>query len=168
MKEKFKTKEFTELLSISFIVNSTQSRSDPKQTSFVGKHFLTLRDFNKHDIEQLLWTAADLKERIKMGGEIYQPLVGKAAALIFEKRSTRTRMSSETGILYFISFSPKDEQSILTSVRNSKTAPALFRANTPSIEILHTVVPARLLFVLFFVLFYLDLPRFTLMKRLGA
>ena len=103
-----------------------------------------------------------------MGGEIYQPLVGKAAALIFEKRSTRTRMSSETGILYFISFSPKDEQSILTSVRNSKTTPALFRANTPSKEILHTVVPARLLFVLFFVLFYLDLPRFTLMKRLRA
>ncbi|XP_071800532.1 ornithine transcarbamylase, mitochondrial-like [Asterias amurensis] len=72
-------------------------QSDPKQTSFIGKHFLTLRDFNKHDIEQLLWTAVDLKERIKMGGEIYQPLVGKAAALIFEKRSTRTRMSSETG-----------------------------------------------------------------------
>ena len=79
------------------IVFSAPFSSDPKQTSFVGNNFLTLRDFNKHDIEQLLWTAADLKERIKNNGEVYQPLTGKAAALIFEKRSTRTRLSSETG-----------------------------------------------------------------------
>ncbi|ELT88040.1 hypothetical protein CAPTEDRAFT_178077 [Capitella teleta] len=63
----------------------------------VGQDFLTLRDFNKAEIEQFLWTANDLKTRIKLNGERYEPLQGKSLALIFQKRSTRTRLSSETG-----------------------------------------------------------------------
>ncbi|XP_011664475.1 ornithine carbamoyltransferase, mitochondrial isoform X2 [Strongylocentrotus purpuratus] len=66
-------------------------------SSLVGRHFLTLKYFTKTEIEQLLWTAADLKIRYKQNGEAYRPLEGKSAALIFEKRSTRTRVSNETG-----------------------------------------------------------------------
>ncbi|XP_066272304.1 ornithine transcarbamylase, mitochondrial-like [Branchiostoma lanceolatum] len=69
-----------------------------EHVSMLGRNFLTLRDFSPFEIQQILWTAADLKTRIKGTRELYRPLVGKRAALIFQKRSTRTRLSTETGI----------------------------------------------------------------------
>ncbi|XP_071954800.1 ornithine transcarbamylase, mitochondrial-like isoform X2 [Antedon mediterranea] len=72
-------------------------QTEPKQPSFVGRHFLTLKDYNKREVEHLLWVAADLKTRIKTAEEKYKPLAGKTGALYFQKRSTRTRMSSEAG-----------------------------------------------------------------------
>lgn len=60
---------------------------------------MTLKDYEKSEIETLLWTAKDLKCRLG-SGEIYEPLKGKVASLIFQKRSTRTRLSSETGALF--------------------------------------------------------------------
>ncbi|XP_078415888.1 ornithine transcarbamylase, mitochondrial [Cetorhinus maximus] len=66
-------------------------------TVLKGRHLLTLKDFNGEEIKQLLWTAADLKMRIKEKGEILPLLQGKSIAMIFEKRSTRTRISTETG-----------------------------------------------------------------------
>ncbi|XP_070567999.1 ornithine transcarbamylase, mitochondrial-like [Ptychodera flava] len=66
--------------------------------SLKGRHFLTLKDFTANEIQHLLWVAADLKKRMKEEKEIYQPLLGKSIAMIFQKRSTRTRLSTETGI----------------------------------------------------------------------
>ncbi|KAG7275918.1 hypothetical protein CRUP_011368 [Coryphaenoides rupestris] len=51
-----------------------------------GRSFLTLRDFNSDEIKRLLWVSGDLKHRIKHEKQ------GKSIAMIFEKRSTRTRM----------------------------------------------------------------------------
>ncbi|XP_059824229.1 ornithine transcarbamylase, mitochondrial [Hypanus sabinus] len=62
-----------------------------------GRHLLTLKDFTGEEIKQFLWTAADLKMRIKQKGEFIPLLQGKSIAMIFEKRSTRTRISTETG-----------------------------------------------------------------------
>ncbi|XP_005995322.1 ornithine transcarbamylase, mitochondrial [Latimeria chalumnae] len=62
-----------------------------------GRNLLTLKDFNAEEIKQLLWTSADLKHRIKEKGEILSLLQGRSLAMIFEKRSTRTRISTETG-----------------------------------------------------------------------
>ncbi|XP_032888998.1 ornithine transcarbamylase, mitochondrial [Amblyraja radiata] len=62
-----------------------------------GRHLLSLKDFSGEEIKQFLWTAADLKMRIKQKGEILPLLQGKSIAMIFEKRSTRTRISTETG-----------------------------------------------------------------------
>ncbi|XP_043928243.1 ornithine transcarbamylase, mitochondrial-like [Protopterus annectens] len=62
-----------------------------------GRDLLTLRDFNSDEIKQLLWTAADLKHRIKENAEVLPLLKGKSLAMIFQKRSTRTRLSTETG-----------------------------------------------------------------------
>lgn len=64
----------------------------------VGRDFLTLKHFQPAEIETLLWTAKDLKTRIKGDGEIMQPLKGKSLSMIFQKRSTRTRLSTETGM----------------------------------------------------------------------
>lgn len=68
--------------------------------SVVGRDFLTLKDFSSDEIGYLLWTAADLKKRIKVEKEFQtvRLLEGKSAALIFQKRSTRTRVSTETGL----------------------------------------------------------------------
>ncbi|XP_056145614.1 ornithine transcarbamylase, mitochondrial [Lampris incognitus] len=62
-----------------------------------GRSFLTLKDFNSHEIKSLLWASADLKHRIKYEKQYLPLLQGKSIAMIFEKRSTRTRMSTETG-----------------------------------------------------------------------
>uniref|UniRef100_UPI00272A1A80 ornithine carbamoyltransferase n=1 Tax=Vallitalea guaymasensis TaxID=1185412 RepID=UPI00272A1A80 len=55
-----------------------------------GKSLLTLKDFNKVEIEYLLNLAGDLKQKKRMG-IIGEGLKGKNIALIFEKPSTRTR-----------------------------------------------------------------------------
>lgn len=62
-----------------------------------GRSFLTLRDFNSEDIKTLLWVSGDLKQRIKHEKQYLPLLQGKSIGMIFEKRSTRTRMSTETG-----------------------------------------------------------------------
>ncbi|XP_055006254.1 ornithine transcarbamylase, mitochondrial [Boleophthalmus pectinirostris] len=62
-----------------------------------GRSFLTLKDFGSDEIKKLLWVSGDLKHRIKQNNEYLPLLQGKSIAMIFEKRSTRTRMSTETG-----------------------------------------------------------------------
>lgn len=61
-----------------------------------GRHFLTLKDFSKEEIEYLIDLAQKLKADKKRGitGE---SLKGKNIALIFEKPSTRTRCAFVVG-----------------------------------------------------------------------
>jgi len=59
-----------------------------------GKSFLSLRDFTHEEIRFLLNEAKDFK----LNREIYRkkaPLAGKTLIMIFQKRSTRTRVSAE-------------------------------------------------------------------------
>ncbi|XP_028993217.1 ornithine transcarbamylase, mitochondrial [Betta splendens] len=65
--------------------------------SLKGRSCLTLKDYSSDEIKRLLWVSADLKQRIKVQNERLPLLQGKSLAMIFEKRSTRTRMSTETG-----------------------------------------------------------------------
>uniref|UniRef100_H2TY28 ornithine carbamoyltransferase n=1 Tax=Takifugu rubripes TaxID=31033 RepID=H2TY28_TAKRU len=62
-----------------------------------GRSCLTLKDFSSDEIKSLLWASSDLKHRIKLEKQYLPILQGKSMAMIFEKRSTRTRMSTETG-----------------------------------------------------------------------
>jgi len=62
-----------------------------------GRDFLTLMDFSKEEVEYFLDTAAELKRKQRMG-EPHEYLKGKQVALIFEKHSTRTRVSFQAGI----------------------------------------------------------------------
>lgn len=64
----------------------------------MGRDLLSLKHFQPEDIKQLLWTARDLKFRIKENGEVITLLAGKNVSMIFEKRSTRTRLSTEAGM----------------------------------------------------------------------
>ncbi len=61
------------------------------------RHFLALHDYSKGELDALLLFAADLKNKQK-GGIPHRLLDGKTVALIFEKASTRTRVSFEVGV----------------------------------------------------------------------
>src|SRR5574338_835946 len=61
------------------------------------KDLLTLNELDKKEIEELLNKAIKLKKDLKAG--IYKPLLkNKTLAMIFQKSSTRTRVSFETGM----------------------------------------------------------------------
>lgn len=68
-----------------------------KTVSLSGRDFLTLADYTKEEIAYLLDLAASLKKQRQEGNE-KQPLKGKTLGMIFEKSSTRTRVSFEAGI----------------------------------------------------------------------
>lgn len=61
------------------------------------KHFLALHDFSKQELDAMLALSTDLKQKQKSGVE-HHLLKGKTLAMIFEKASTRTRISFEAGI----------------------------------------------------------------------
>jgi len=67
-----------------------------KKEDFLGRDFLTWMDFNKEELTFILDTANGLKERLKKG-EPHEFLKGKSAMMIFEKLSTRTRISFQAG-----------------------------------------------------------------------
>lgn len=61
------------------------------------KHFLTLKDHSKEQIVEMLSYARSIKAESKRG-EYVPYLEGKILAMIFEKSSTRTRVSFEVGM----------------------------------------------------------------------
>lgn len=60
-----------------------------------GKSFLTLLDFTPDEISYLIEIARQVKAE-KRAGNLKQRFIGKSLAIVFEKRSTRTRTSFET------------------------------------------------------------------------
>jgi ornithine carbamoyltransferase len=65
--------------------------------SLKGRDFLTLKDFTRQEIEEMVNLGIDLKAKQKAG--IPTPiLAGKTLGMIFQKSSTRTRVSFEVGM----------------------------------------------------------------------
>jgi ornithine carbamoyltransferase len=63
----------------------------------VPKHFLQISDFSLDEYDHLMARTRWIKERFKRY-EIYQPLRDRTLAMVFEKASTRTRVSFEAGM----------------------------------------------------------------------
>ena len=61
------------------------------------RHFLALHDYTKNELDAMLALAAELKGK-QRAGIPHRLLDGKTVALIFEKASTRTRVSFEVGV----------------------------------------------------------------------
>lgn len=61
------------------------------------RHYLQFSDFSREEYDYLFERTAKIKARLK-AGELYQPLPGKVLGMIFEKSSTRTRVSFEAGM----------------------------------------------------------------------
>ncbi|WP_250657252.1 ornithine carbamoyltransferase [Alkalimarinus coralli] len=77
------------------------------------RHFLTLLDFTPDELKKLTLRAIEIKNEHKQG-KIYEPLKNRVLGMIFEKSSTRTRVSFESGMAQFggssIFLSPRDTQ----------------------------------------------------------
>lgn len=75
------------------------------------RHFISLLDLSSSELRQLIHRATELKHHRDAN---YQPLKGKVLAMIFEKSSTRTRVSFEAGMAQLggsaIFLSPRDTQ----------------------------------------------------------
>ena len=61
------------------------------------KHFLQFRDFTRAEHDHVFKRAAVIKDRFKRY-ERYHPLADRSLVMIFEKASTRTRLSFEAGM----------------------------------------------------------------------
>ena len=61
------------------------------------RHFLQFKDLRAEELNYLFERARIIKQRFK-NYERYQPLVDRTLAMIFEKASTRTRVSFEAGM----------------------------------------------------------------------
>jgi ornithine carbamoyltransferase len=77
------------------------------------RHFLTLLDFTPSELAMVINRAIELKS-IQNQGQIHEPLKNKVLGMIFEKSSTRTRVSFEAGIAQLggagVFLSPRDTQ----------------------------------------------------------
>ena len=75
------------------------------------RHFISLLDLSSDEFRSLISRAIDLKNNRNPD---FQPLKGMVLAMIFEKSSTRTRISFETGMTHFggsaLFLSPRDTQ----------------------------------------------------------
>ena len=86
-----------------------------EEMKFMNKprHFLTQLDLSPLELRQIINRATELKA-MRDRGEDYRPFVGKNLAMIFEKSSTRTRVSFEAGMTQFggnaMFLSPRDTQ----------------------------------------------------------
>ena len=61
------------------------------------KHFLQFSDFSRDEFDHLFERTRWIKDRFKRY-ELYQPLRDRTLAMVFEKASTRTRVSFEAGM----------------------------------------------------------------------
>ena len=61
------------------------------------KHFLQFNDFEKSEIEWIFNKSKIIKDKFKRY-EKYWPLEDRTLVMIFEKASTRTRLSFESGM----------------------------------------------------------------------
>jgi ornithine carbamoyltransferase len=62
-----------------------------------GRDFLTVNDFTPHELEEILHFAGELKKAHREGKD-HRLLKGKTLGMIFQKSSTRTRVSFEVGM----------------------------------------------------------------------
>ena len=77
------------------------------------RHFLTLLDLSMEELRELMARAGELKQW-QHERRIFEPLKHKMLAMVFEKSSTRTRVSFETGMVqlggHAMFLSPRDTQ----------------------------------------------------------
>jgi ornithine carbamoyltransferase len=77
----------------------------------VVKHFISISDYSKQEIEEVFTLTKSLKEKTK-NGEEHHLCKGKTMSMIFAKPSARTRISFETGMYqlggYALYLSPND------------------------------------------------------------
>ena len=78
-----------------------------------SRHFLTLLDLTPDELNRLILRAIELKA-LNKAGTLFEPFKHRVLAMVFEKSSTRTRMSFEVGMAqlggHAVFLSPRDTQ----------------------------------------------------------
>ena len=78
-----------------------------------ARHFLSLMDCTPQELSSLIRRGSELKD-LRNRGVRYEPLKSRVLGMIFEKASTRTRLSFEAGMIQLggqaIFLSPRDTQ----------------------------------------------------------
>jgi ornithine carbamoyltransferase len=78
-----------------------------------ARHFLSLKDCTPAELVSLIRRAMELKD-LRNRGVLFEPLKNRVLGMIFEKASTRTRLSFEAGMIQLggqaIFLSPRDTQ----------------------------------------------------------
>ncbi|MBC9249996.1 ornithine carbamoyltransferase [Pseudomonas alcaligenes] len=78
-----------------------------------ARHFLSLMDCTPQELSGLIRRAIELKD-LRKRSVLFEPLKGRVLGMIFEKASTRTRLSFEAGMIQLggqaIFLSPRDTQ----------------------------------------------------------
>ncbi|PCH85478.1 MAG: ornithine carbamoyltransferase [Piscirickettsiaceae bacterium] len=77
------------------------------------RHFITLNDLSAEQLRAIIKRAIELK-KMRADGVIHEPLKNKVLGMVFEKSSTRTRISFEAGMVQLggsaLFLSPRDTQ----------------------------------------------------------
>ncbi|MFJ3526296.1 ornithine carbamoyltransferase [Pseudomonas sp. NPDC090203] len=78
-----------------------------------ARHFLSMMDYTPDELVSVIRRGVELKD-LRNRGVLFEPLRGRVLAMIFEKSSTRTRVSFEAGMIQLggqaIFLSPRDTQ----------------------------------------------------------
>jgi ornithine carbamoyltransferase len=78
-----------------------------------ARHFLSLMDCTPDELVSVIRRGIELKD-LRQRGVLFEPLKGRVLGMIFEKSSTRTRLSFEAGMIQLggqaIFLSPRDTQ----------------------------------------------------------
>ncbi|KFY09544.1 hypothetical protein V491_08109 [Pseudogymnoascus sp. VKM F-3775] len=78
------------------------SPADPSVSPFAPRHFLSIADLTPAELVTLVRSAKSHKNDIKKGlvpKKVQESLNGKTVAMMFNKRSTRTRVSTEAAVV---------------------------------------------------------------------
>lgn len=80
---------------------SPANAAQPSTSPFAPRHLLSIADLTPKELTALVRNAASHKSAVKSGkvpAAIQNTLLGKTVAMTFNKRSTRTRVSTEAGV----------------------------------------------------------------------
>ncbi|KAL4878545.1 Aspartate/ornithine carbamoyltransferase [Aspergillus karnatakaensis] len=83
-------------------VRQYSSQTTPQTSPFAPRHFLSIADLSPTEFATLVRNASSHKRSIKSGSipqSLLGSLTGKTVAMIFSKRSTRTRVSTEGAVV---------------------------------------------------------------------
>jgi len=103
-------------------------------STLAGKHFECISQLSKSELEGLIDHSIDMKTSWKNNPEAaraVRPMLGQSMSMIFQKRSTRTRVSTETGVFmlggHALMLGPQDIQlGVNESMRDSASVLARF------------------------------------------
>ena len=83
--------------------NSLRTASTPPTSLFAPRHFLSIADLTQSELAAIVGQAAKAKLAIGFGKTLpalQGSLAGKCVAMMFSKRSTRTRVSTEAAVVH--------------------------------------------------------------------